>query len=1299
MNSNFNPSPQDELEARITALLLGELPPDEAAALERQIANDAELRRLHDELKATIPLLREAMQAPAADLKLSPERWAKLTESFQIIPAQELEKERETESLWRTWLTLAAMVVGLLTVAGLFLLPSLAKAKSKSMVAIAVDDGHGLNLITPKKPVMLERPEAEWHFATPAEKKIDRAKIEKKSPDNPQRESLARLTDEAPAKAEDKLGEMDSPKGGTVYLPGLQETRAEAPISTPLASLSSADTKSLDARSKDMNSAFGIAQSDPALASAPAAVAQSSETGQGLHFEATKTANAGDSFFTTGGAGPSQNEGANDSIGFSSPAEVQGQQQQSRPASSTVALGVETTPKPAANGPASAGRIPGGFGGFGELGGSRVSRGYGGFGGGNYDALKASPPSGPANPTTTDMYRRELLADSELEKTQTPPAKAHALKTEPEEESAGADQQMGGGGMGGSPNQMSMRYYMSNPELMKRYFPQMYAQMQQQKEKKDADAPTAVATPAPVATTTPHPATSSTVSPPVYVPPMAMNARGASRPLLPIPPRSDGSYGQQMPMRRGGMDPASNTSANQNFQESRGELAQSTRPMERTPQQAGIEVKQKEMADLKAEAPVLGRPVLQAQDVTKLAAGAEDLETRLAEAERIRSSLSQQVSNAENEVSAPKSSPVQVIDMAEALPGEKSSFLQSLRGGVEKIARLEASASRPMVSSLLQNQTTQSYDPYFLQTEFEMLRSQRTLKRVIDRLNLAETWSREAGRKLTDSEVFNRLRDKIQIETTKGQDLFEIKVRDQSPQEAARIANAVVSEYSQMRAENAQAAKQGSLNQLHAQLADQERTIERFRSELQKKKAKDSKEEPVQSPAPKNPAPIPQPEVSTTENAFSTFSLNVSDVSFKLAAATLDKGLMPDAGSIRSEEFINAFDYRDPEAVGAPVAFAWERARYPFAQDREVLRMSLKTAASGRQADRPLNLVLLMDNSGSMERADRVQILRECLRVLAAQLQPQDRVSVVAFARTARLVVDGLTGTGIAELPERVGALAPEGGTNLEEAMRVAYQTARRLFLARGVNRIVLLTDGAANLGDVQPDSLKQMVEAQRRTGIALDCFGIGWDGLNDDLLETLSRNGDGRYGFVNTPEAATTEFAAQLAGALKIAAADVKVQVEFNPKRVTIYRQVGYAKHQLTKEQFRDNTVDAAELGAAEAGNAIYVVQVNPRGEGPLGTVRARFKVPGTNDYREHAWTLDYEGAARPVEESSYALRLATTASAFSEWLASSPYAMEVTADGLLRLLTGAPEYFAGDPRPKQLESMIRQVKSIAGK
>ena len=421
--------------------------------------------------------------------------------------------------------------------------------------------------------------------------------------------------------------------------------------------------------------------------------------------------------------------------------------------------------------------------------------------------------------------------------------------------------------------------------------------------------------------------------------------------------------------------------------------------------------------------------------------------------------------------------------------------------------------------------------------------------------------------------------------------------------------------------------------------------------------------------------PQPLPEIQTKDQPTSTFSLNVSDVSFRLAAASFEQGKFPAPGSIRSEEFLNAFNYRDPEpAAGQRVAFAWDRATYPFAQNRDLLRLSVKTAAVGREPGRLLNLVLLLDNSGSMERADRVEIIRQALRVVASQLRTNDTLSVVTFARTARLFADGVSADQAGRVAEELGELPPQGGTNLEEAMNLAYQTALRHYLANGLNRVVLLTDGAANLGDTNPEALKQKVEVNRKQGIALDCFGIGWEGYNDDLLEQLTRHGDGRYGFLNKPQEAASEFADKLAGALQVAAADVKVQVEFNKARVTSFRQIGYAQHQLKKEQFRDNTVDAAEIGAGESGNALYVIETTSRGEGPIGVFRVRYKVPGTGDYREQEWTIPYTGTAVALDKAGAGTRLAAVGCVFAEWLAGSPYAAEANPDQLLSYLNGVP-------------------------
>lgn len=682
---------------------------------------------------------------------------------------------------------------------------------------------------------------------------------------------------------------------------------------------------------------------------------------------------------------------------------------------------------------------------------------------------------------------------------------------------------------------------------------------------------------------------------------------------------------------------------------------------------------------------------------------------QLDEAQKVRDAVQLRILQESVDAAIPKSSVVEITDVAEAESAKSPTLGQRLAkqvtGKVERTARVAVERDVSDITPLGFPHNGTAYDPNFIQTEFEKIRSKAVLDKVIDKLDLNGAWAKKYGDggKLTTERTFELLSKSVNVRREANSSLIDIDVKNEDPAEAARIANTIAEVYRDERAKLRQQVALAGIEQLKENLDQQNKKVASAREALDRLKPESAvrqgdEDRPIRRPAPN--APVPQPEVLTRENAFSTFSLNVSDVSFKLASASLEKGQMPDPASVRSEEFINAFDYRDPEPpAGVPIAFTWERARYPFAQNRDLLRFSIKTAAAGRQPGRPLNLVLLLDNSGSMERADRVQIIHEAMRVLADQLRAQDRISVVTFARTARLWADGLSGDQAGDVLEQAGSITPQGGTNLEEALRLAYETALRHYLATGMNRVVLLTDGAANLGNVDPEALGQKVENYRKQGIALDCFGIGWEGYNDDLLGVLSSNGDGRYGFLNSPGEAATRFASQLAGAFKVAASDVKVQVEFNPGRVTAYRQIGYAKHQLSKEQFRDNTVDAAEIGAAEAGNALYTVEVNPQGEGPLATVRVRYKVPGTSDYREQAWNVPFTGSAVALDQSSPAMRLAATAGAFSEWLVASPFAAEVTPDALLSHLSGVPAVYGADERPKKLEWMMRQAKSIGGK
>ena len=437
--------------------------------------------------------------------------------------------------------------------------------------------------------------------------------------------------------------------------------------------------------------------------------------------------------------------------------------------------------------------------------------------------------------------------------------------------------------------------------------------------------------------------------------------------------------------------------------------------------------------------------------------------------------------------------------------------------------------------------------------------------------------------------------------------------------------------------------------------------------------------------------PDPKPEVVTAEAPYSTFSLNVSDASFRLCQANLLNGQIPAPHVVRAEEFINAFDYRDPApAKKMPLAFAWERSRHPFAHNRDLVRFSIQTAAEGRQGGQPLNLVLAIDNSGSMERADRVAILREALKVLSTKLRANDTLSVIAFSRTPRLWLDGLKGETARAKLSNFDGLVPQGGTNIESALDLGYATALKHFIPGGNNRVILLTDGAANLGAIVPKNLGKKVEGYRKQGIALDCFGIGWDGYNDHLMEALARNGDGRYAFLNSATDIERDFGRKLAGALTVSAADIKVQVAFNPARVTTHRQVGYLRHQLKKEDFQNNSVDAAEIGAAESGNAIYVLQVNDKGTGPLGKVHVRYREPVSGQYKEMSWPLPYRAKVPVLAEASPSLRLAASAATFAEWLGRSPFAADVDPSVIQKLLNGLEQSFPSDSPVKAFQQMV---------
>lgn len=435
-------------------------------------------------------------------------------------------------------------------------------------------------------------------------------------------------------------------------------------------------------------------------------------------------------------------------------------------------------------------------------------------------------------------------------------------------------------------------------------------------------------------------------------------------------------------------------------------------------------------------------------------------------------------------------------------------------------------------------------------------------------------------------------------------------------------------------------------------------------------------------------------EVSTAEKTDSTFSLNVSDVSFKLAKSALAAGRWPEAERIRPEQFYNAVKVEDRTPTQSEkVACVIEQGAHPVIPQRELMRVAMKTSALGRNASTPLRLTILLDQSGSMARQDRAESVARAIGLLLDQLTELDEISLVGFARTPRLLAQRVRGDEAGELLNLVTQPLTEGGTNLEEALKTGLQMARQQFLAEGQNRVILLTDGAANLGDAMPERLARQVAKMREEGIAFDACGVGADGLNDEVLTSLTKQGDGRYYFLDRPEDADEGFANQIAGALRPAAKNVKVQVLFNPDRVKNFKLYGFEEHRLNREDFRNDQVDAAEMAAEESGVALYHYETDPAGEGEIGTVAVRFLDPASGLMVERTWDIPYQEKAIRFEESPKGLQLAAISGLFAERLRGSVVGQRVELSELAEMLSRLSPKITNQVRAAELKTMMAQA------
>ncbi len=407
------------------------------------------------------------------------------------------------------------------------------------------------------------------------------------------------------------------------------------------------------------------------------------------------------------------------------------------------------------------------------------------------------------------------------------------------------------------------------------------------------------------------------------------------------------------------------------------------------------------------------------------------------------------------------------------------------------------------------------------------------------------------------------------------------------------------------------------------------------------------------------------------EDPVSTFSVDVDTGSYSNVRRMLRQGVRPPADAVRAEEFINYFDYGHaaPTSPGVPFRATTELAPAPWNPKRHLLMIGIKGYDVAKAQLPPANLVFLLDTSGSMDAPDKLPLLKQSFAALVSQLRAQDRVSIVAYAGAAGLVLPPTPGDRGDEILAAIHRLEPGGGTDGSAGIALAYDMARRAFVEGGSNRVILATDGDFNLGTVDQGALETLVADQRRHGIALTTLGFGHGNYNDALAERLADVGDGNHAYIDTLQEARKVLVEEMQSTLLTIARDVKVQVEFNPALVADYRLVGYENRVLAREDFANDRVDAGDIGAGHEVTALYELTLvgsgaaripplryggaQPVPAGPAGGeiahLRLRYKRPGEDTSRLIETPVPRASLRQAPSDT---MRFAATVAAFADAL-----------------------------------------------
>jgi Ca-activated chloride channel homolog len=439
------------------------------------------------------------------------------------------------------------------------------------------------------------------------------------------------------------------------------------------------------------------------------------------------------------------------------------------------------------------------------------------------------------------------------------------------------------------------------------------------------------------------------------------------------------------------------------------------------------------------------------------------------------------------------------------------------------------------------------------------------------------------------------------------------------------------------------------------------------------------------------------PFVDTVEDHLSTFGLDVDTASYTVARRYVMDGNLPPSDSVRVEEFVNYFYQGYPTPQDIAFGIYADGAPSPFHYDGTyILRFGIQGYQVPESDRKPASLTFVIDTSGSMSMENRLMMVKQSLQLLVDRLRPTDTVAIVQYGSEARVVLNPTSGEDRTRILDAIYSLETSGATNAEGGLRLGYQLANQAYRPNATNRVILCSDGVANVGATGPDQILESIRGYAASGITLTTVGFGMGNFNDVLMERLADGGNGNYAYVDNMDEARRLFVDNLTSTLQTIAMNAKVQVDFNPDIVARYRLIGYENRAIADENFRNDSVDAGEIGAGHSATALYAVQLKPQATGRIATVQLRWEDPQAHTIQEINGNFNTWDLASSFENASARYQLAVTVAQYAEVLRGSPWADGTSINQILDHAVRLGGLLPEDQQVTEFVSLVSRAAQI---